>query len=580
MCGIVGYIGFRQAAPVIVEGLRKLEYRGYDSFGIATNNPHIDVYKCEGKISENDRAAAQLHGSIGVGHTRWATHGVPSDRNAHPHLDCTGRIAVVHNGIIENYAALTRELEERGHRFRSETDTEVVAHLIEEYYRGDLVAAVRQAITRLQGSYALLVTAEGHDEIVAARDASPLVLGIGDQEFFAASDVTPLLGYTERVVYLEDGDLASLDRDGWHVFRDTTPVRREIEHVTWDVETVRKGGFPHFMLKEIYEQPKVFYDTFHGITPESLPERYRRPSEITVVACGSSYHAGLVFKYLCESTCRIPVRAELGSEFKYFTPPLKGIVMVISQSGETADTLAALKKAKAYNCPTLAITNVLGSSVTRIADHTLYMRAGPEISVAATKSFVAQLAVLLQLVALMSKKDDFAEPLERANSAIEEVLLQDIDRAVEICRPAQHLFYVGRGLFYPIALEGALKMKEISYIHAEGYAAGELKHGPFALLSEETPVVALCSPGDTYSIMLSNIKEMKARKAPIIGIGAHGDRELIDIVDVFIPIPGSHELVQMIATSVLLQLLAYRTAVALGRDVDQPRNLAKSVTVE
>jgi len=415
---------------------------------------------------------------------------------------------------------------------------------------------------------------------VAARDSSPLVLGIGDQEFFAASDVTPLIGYTERVVYLEDGDLATLDREGWHVQHHGTPVKRPIEHVTWDIETVKKGGFPHYMLKEIFEQPKVFYDTFHGITPESLPERYRRPSEITVVACGSSYHAGLVFKYLCESTCRIPVRAELGSEFKYFTPPLKGIVMVITQSGETADTLAALKKAKAYNCPTLAITNVLGSTVTRIADHTLYMRAGPEISVAATKSFVAQLAVLMQLVNLMSRKNDFAGALERTNSAIDEVLLQDIARAVEICRPAEHLFYVGRGLFYPIALEGALKMKEISYIHAEGYAAGELKHGPFALLSDQTPVVALCSPGDTYSIMLSNIKEMKARNAPIIGIGARGDRELIDIVDVFLPIPESHELVQLIATSVLLQQLAYQTAVALGRDVDQPRNLAKSVTVE
>lgn len=580
MCGIVGYIGFRSAANVIVEGLQKLEYRGYDSFGVATNNPHLDVYKCAGKISEKAEAARRLHGSIGVGHTRWATHGVPSDRNAHPHLDCTGRIAVVHNGIIENYTALTRELEGRGHRFRSETDTEVIAHLIEEYYTGDLVSAVRQAITRLKGSYALLVTAEGHEEIVAARDASPLVLGIGDQELFAASDVTPLLGYTERVVYLEDGDLATLDREGWHVFRNETPVKRDIEHVTWDVETVRKGGFAHYMLKEIFEQPKVFYDTFHGITPDSLPERYRRPSEITVVACGSSYHAGLVFKYLCESTCRIPVRAELGSEFKYFTPPLKGIVMVITQSGETADTLAALKKAKAYNCPTLAITNVLGSSVTRIADHTLYMRAGPEISVAATKSFVAQLAVLMQLVNLMSPKNDFAESLERTNSAIEEVLLQDISRAIQICQPAQHLFYVGRGLFYPIALEGALKMKEISYIHAEGYAAGELKHGPFALLSEETPVVALCSPGDTYSIMLSNIKEMKARNAPIIGIGARGDRELIDIVDVFLPIPECHELIQMISASVLLQQLAYQTAVALNRDVDQPRNLAKSVTVE
>ncbi len=581
MCGIVGYVGFRPAASVIVDGLQKLEYRGYDSFGVATNNPILEVYKCEGKISEKGERALNLHGTIGIGHTRWATHGVPSDRNAHPHLDCTGKIAVVHNGIIENYAALTRELTARGHVFRSETDTEVVAHLIEEFYDGsDLRGAVERTIERLEGSFALLVTVEGRDEVVAARDSSPLVLGIGDQEVFAASDVTPLLGYTERVVYLEDGDIAEIDRDGWHIYSHGSSVERPIELVDWDVETVKKGGFLHFMLKEIYEQPKVFYDTLHGTTETSLPERYRRPSEITVVACGSSYHAGLVFKYLCESSCRIPVRAELGSEFKYFTPPLKGIVTVITQSGETADTLAALKKARAYNCPTLAITNVLGSTVTRIADHTIYMRAGPEISVAATKSFVAQLAVLMGLIDLMKGNTQFATALERANSVIEEVLLLDIDRAVQICRPAEHLFYVGRGLFYPIALEGALKMKEISYIHAEGYAAGELKHGPFALLSSETPVVALCPPGDTYSIMLSNIKEMKARNAPIIGIGARGDRELTDIVDVFLPIPESHELVQLVATSVVLQQLAYQTAVALGRDVDQPRNLAKSVTVE
>ena len=430
MCGIVGYVGFRPAANVIVDGLQKLEYRGYDSFGVATNNPCLEVYKCEGKISEKGERAWKLHGTIGIGHTRWATHGVPSDRNAHPHLDCTGKIAVVHNGIIENYAALTRELTARGHVFRSETDTEVVAHLIEESYDGsDLRGAVEQAITRLKGSYALLVTVEGRAEVVAARDSSPLVLGIGDLEVFAASDVTPLLGYTERVVYLEDGDLAEIDREGWRIYSRGNPVRRPVEHVDWDVETVKKGGFPHFMLKEIFEQPKVFYDTLHGVTEASLPERYRRPSEITVVACGSSYHAGLVFKYLCESTCRIPVRAELGSEFKYFTPPLKGIVTVITQSGETADTLAALKKARAYNCPTLAITNVLGSTVTRIADHTVYMRAGPEISVAATKSFIAQLAVLMGLVDLMKGGNRFGAALERANSVIEEVLLLDIEKS-------------------------------------------------------------------------------------------------------------------------------------------------------
>lgn len=579
MCGIVGYIGFRRAAPVVVDGLKKLEYRGYDSFGVAASNPKLHVFKKEGRISKNEKAASRLPGHIAIGHTRWATHGIPNDINAHPHLDCTQKIAVVHNGIIENYAELKRQLIGRGHTFISDTDTEVVAHLIEEAYKGDLQTAVQQAIEHLHGSYALLVTVEGEEKIVAARDSSPLVLGVGDGEYFAASDVTPLLEFTERVIYLEDGDIATLTPEKCEILHNGVLVERPIELIDWSVENVKKGGFEHYMLKEIYEQPQVFYNTMMGITQDQIPPALKRPAEVTVVACGSSYHAGLIFKYLLESTCRIPVRAEIGSEFKYFTPPIKGLVMVITQSGETADTLAALKKAKAYNCPTLAITNVLGSTVTRMADHTLFMRAGPEISVAATKSFIAQLAVLMQIVNLLHD-GDLTGVLTHANSVIEEVLLTDTTRAVEICSPAEHIFYVGRGLFYPIALEGALKMKEISYIHAEGYAAGELKHGPFALLSPQTPVVALCSPGNTYPVMISNIKEMKARGAPIIAIGVNGDSELSEIVDVFIPIPESHELVQVLATSVVLQMLAYHTAIALNRDIDKPRNLAKSVTVE
>lgn len=579
MCGIVGYIGFRRAAPVVVDGLKKLEYRGYDSFGIATINPKQHVFKKEGRISKNEKAACRLSGHIAIGHTRWATHGIPNDINAHPHLDCTKKIAVVHNGIIENYAELKRQLIGKGHMFISDTDTEVIVHLIEEAYKGDLQAAVQQAIQHLQGSYALLVTVEGEEKIVAARDSSPLVLGVGDGEFFAASDVTPLLEFTERVIYLEDGDLATLTLEKCEILHNGMPIERSIELIDWSVENVKKGGFEHYMLKEIYEQPQVFYNTMMGITQDQIPPELKQPAEVTVVACGSSYHTGLIFKYLLESICRIPVRAELGSEFKYFTPPIKGPVMVITQSGETADTLAALKRAKAYNCPTLAITNVLGSTVTRMADHTFFMRAGPEISVAATKSFTAQLAVLMQLVNLLHD-GDLTGVLTHANSVIEEVLLTDTTKAVEICSPAEHIFYVGRGLFYPIALEGALKMKEISYIHAEGYAAGELKHGPFALLSPQTPVVALCSPGATYPVMVSNIKEMKARGAPIIAIGVNGDSELSEIVDVFIPIPESHELVQVLATSVVLQMLAYHTAVTLNRDIDKPRNLAKSVTVE
>ncbi len=579
MCGIVGYIGRRDATPVLIQGLKRLEYRGYDSFGIATVGSAIEVYKKTGRISEGESGAVDLHGCTGIGHTRWATHGEPNDINAHPHTDCTGRIAVVHNGVIENYGELKRQLQGRGHTFQSETDTEVIVHLIEEHYDGDLLSAVSASLPLLKGSYAILAIAEDTQQIVAARDASPLVLGVGDAEVFAASDMTPLLEYTERVIYLEDGDVADLTHDHFAIYHGGLKVERPVELINWCVEDTRRGGFAHYMLKEIYEQPQSFYETTRASINDHVRGMVMETGEITLVACGTSYHTALIFKYLAESLCNIPVRVEMGSEFKYFTPPLHGLVIAVSQSGETADTIAALKMAKARNCPTLAITNMQGSTVTRVADETLLMRAGPEIGVAATKSYTAQLAALMQIVNLRCE-GAFDDTLSHAHLAIGDVLLQDVREAVTLCSKAEHVFFVGRGAFYPVSMEGALKMKEISYVHAEGYAAGELKHGPFALLTAETPVVAICTPGPTYGVMASNIKEMKARKAPVIALGVAGDTELAEIVDIFIPIPNTHLLVQVLTASIALQLLAYHTACALQRDVDKPRNLAKSVTVE
>lgn len=581
MCGIIGYIGRREAAPVIVEGLKKLEYRGYDSFGVATLGNGLEIAKHQGRISENANDALRLKGKIGIGHTRWATHGVPNDINAHPHTDCSGGIAVIHNGIIENYAELKRGLVSRSHTIRSDTDTEIIAHLIEEYCNGgkDLLAAVQETVSLLHGSFALLVVKSGEDRIVATRHASPMVIGIGDKEFFAASDVTPLLEHTERVIFLEEDDIVSMSRSAVEIFNKGLPAKRPIELIDWSLEDVKKGGFAHYMLKEIYEQPQAFYTSVRAVSEETLPEAIAPGNPLSVVACGSSFHTGLLFRYLLEEACSVPVRIDTASEFKYYPPPVEGTVIAITQSGETADTVSALRQAKAHNCTTIAITNVLGSSISRIADSTLFMRAGPEISVAATKSFISQTAILMQIVNLLCERK-YDDILLSAHRVIEEVLLMDFSEAVKLCAGARSVFYVGRGPFYPVSLEGALKMKEISYIHAEGYAAGELKHGPFALLSPETPVVAICMPGETYGVMISNIKEMKARGAPVIAMGGQGDTELADVVDLFIPLPGTHTFTRVLSSLVALQLLSYHTAVALDCDVDKPRNLAKSVTVE
>ena len=579
MCGIVGYLGYRNAAEVCMEGLLRLEYRGYDSFGIATVSPEISIFKETGKISAA-KDAVHLKGTCGIGHTRWATHGVPSRTNAHPFTDCTGKIAVVHNGIIENYAALKRDLEKRGHTFVSETDTEVIPHLIEEKYTGNLREAVSKILPLLDGAYAILVIAEGTEEIVAARKGSPLVLGVGDREYVFASDGLPILDYTRKVIYLEDGDLAEVTPAGYTIYQGKKPVERKVSTLEWDAADVRKGGFAHYMLKEMYEQPEVFSNTVHSIAENAAALcRIRDARSITIVACGTSANASTVFAYLMESVCGIPTRVVLASEFKYFPTPKNDVVIAVSQSGETADTISALKIAKERGAKTFCVTNVLGSSLTRIAETTLYTRAGPEVSVAATKSFTAQVAAFMEMVNTISGgmlKKDIAE-IQRY---LPEALDCAVDSAVELVKEASTLLYVGRGLSYPISMEGALKMKEISYIHAEGYAAGELKHGPFALLSKETPVVAVCLPGSTYPVMMSNLKEIKARSAPEVVIGCMGDIDAEEIADVFIPLPKVSETAGVILASVVLQMLAYKTAVALGTDVDMPRNLAKSVTVE
>ncbi|MCX6693694.1 MAG: glutamine--fructose-6-phosphate transaminase (isomerizing) [Methanomicrobiales archaeon] len=579
MCGIVGYIGHRSAAPVILGGLRSLEYRGYDSFGIATLGKNLEVWKKKGKISDAGAVPGNLSGKIGIGHTRWATHGAPSDENAHPHLDCTGTIAVVHNGVIENFLPLRRELEARGHVFTSGTDTEVIVHLIEEQNGADLAVAVELTLKRLEGSYAILAIKAGEDRIVAARRQSPLVIGLGDGEVIAASDMTPLIDYTRSALILEEGDLATITPKGIGVFQGGHPVTRPLREVEWTAEDVRKGGFRHFMEKEIFEAPGVFHAAVKGTTFDEVPLWLRDCTALTLVACGTSYHAGMIFRYLMEEYGRVPVRVDLASEFKYYTPPLSGPVIGISQSGETADTIAALKAAKARNYPTIAVTNVVGSTITRIADFTLMMRAGPEISVAATKSFIAELGVLLALID-MRVGGSLRGHLSGGAQYIETALLADLSDAVALCAPAGHIFFVGRGPFFPAALEGALKMKEISYIHAEGYAAGEIKHGPFALLSPETPVVALCTRGPAYPVMVSNIHEMRARGAPLIVVGDCADLVIEHVADIFIPIPATHPILQVVTASVILQQLAYLTADTLGREIDQPRNLAKSVTVE
>ena len=591
MCGIVGYIGFRRADEVIISALKRLEYRGYDSWGVAVGHKNeIRLIKRLGAIGDA-KAYSIADGNAGIGHTRWATHGKPSEINAHPHTDCSGKIAVVHNGIVSNFQSLKEELEGRGHEFRSETDTEVIAHLIEEFYEGDLRNAVERAISRLKGSYALVAMHAEKDELVAARYKSPLVLGVGDDEWIIASDVPAILDYTSRVVYLEDGDLVLLRKGEFEIFSNGRKVDRKVETIPWSIEDAEKGGYEHFMLKEIHEIPRVIEDTLFEYFSEDIEIDVSLAagiSEVVFIACGTSYHASLIGKYLIEKLTGIPVRVEFASEFIYHQPPLhRALAIAITQSGETADTLEAMRIAKKLGARLLAIVNVLGSTATRIADYVLYTRAGPEISVAATKSFIAQLLVLY-LIALKlsrisrSETERLIDELRVIPELVRKVLEQEyeIKAVAEKLANCENMMYIGRGIGVPIAMEGALKMKEISYIHAEAYPAGELKHGPFALLGERTPVIASLIPDETYEIMLGNIKEVKARESIVVAVAEHDDAEVEKYVDFVVRVPKTDALFTAITHSVALQLLAYHTAKIRGCEIDKPRNLAKSVTVE
>ncbi len=594
MCGIVGYTGTMDVADILLKGLKRLEYRGYDSAGVAIRSGgSISVQKREGSIDDLSELEF-VHGYTGIGHTRWATHGKPCDENAHPFLDCEGNLAVVHNGIIDNFVDIKDGLEERGHNFTSETDSEVVAHLIEEEYEGDLVKAVKKTVKKLTGSYAIVVVHKDHDGLVAARDKSPLVLGVGTEENLVASDVPAILDHTNEVKYLLDGDVASITKDGIEIWDEEGElVERETKEITWSVEDAEKGGYEHYMLKEIYEQPKAIHDSFlgrlNGLDEVDL-SRYDIDS-INLISCGTSYHAALVGKYIIERLTGIPCNTELASEYRYSArSDVFPFTILISQSGETADTLAAAKEAKIRGCKTMAITNVFGSSITREVDEVIYTHAGPEIGVAATKTFTTQLIVLYLLAVElgMKKKKILREDVDDCRNEIRklprkvEVLLDQAERIkgiAKILSRADDIFFVGRNINYPVALEGALKLKEIAYIHAAGYPAGELKHGPFALLTEKTPVIAISIKDHTYEKMLGNIGEIAARGSPIIAVGQK-DKELEKLADETIEIPEVSPIFSPILVNVILQMFAYYTARELDRSIDKPRNLAKSVTVE
>lgn len=608
MCGIVGYIGDKQATPILLEGLTKLEYRGYDSAGIAIlNDGNINIKKAKGRLNvlkefvEKDN----MEGTIGIGHTRWATHGEPSDTNSHPHLSQSGLIAVVHNGIIENYLPLKKWLLEEGYTFKSETDTEVVANLLEYYYNGDIVEAVKKVLDRIEGSYALGVLCKNNpDMIVAARKEAPLIVGIGNGENFIASDIPAILKHTRSVYFLDDHEIAIIKKDSVE-FIDMfgRQVEKSLFEVKWDVEAAEKGGYEHFMIKEIHEQPSAIKDTLRGriiddseivlddvkITKEDL----EKIDKIFIVACGTAYHAGVVGKYVIENLARIPVEVDVASEFRYRNPLVneRTLTIVISQSGETADTIAALKEAKKKGSRVIAITNVVGSSVSREADDVLYTWAGPEIAVASTKAYTTQL-IALYLVAMdlaikrgtitKTKVMELCTELKKLPEKVQHLLdnKETIQKFAYEHYNAKDVFYIGRGLDYAVAMEGSLKLKEISYIHSEAYPAGELKHGTLALVEEGTLVIALATQDDLFEKMLSNIKEVKARGGFLVAFAKQGNLQLEDVVDKVIYIPETLKELTPVLTVVPLQLLAYYMAVEKGCDVDKPRNLAKSVTVE
>ncbi len=609
MCGIMGYIGDRPAVPVLLDGLRRLEYRGYDSAGVAVmNGGTIEVRKAAGKLARLAEIVerAPLGGVVGIGHTRWATHGHPSDENAHPHADCTGRVVVIHNGIIENFLALKEALEARGHRFRSDTDTEVLAHLIEEAYQGNLPRAVEQAVARARGAYALVVlSADEPDKIVAVRMISPLIVGLGHGETLLASDIPALLPYTRDVLVIEDGELAVISRDGAALSRiGGGPVRREPMRITWDAAAAEKGGYAHFMLKEIHEQPRALQETMMGRLPSDreialegvalTSQAARALTKVWLVACGTAYHAGLVGRTLLERLAHLPAEADLGSEFRY-REPLIGphtLAVAISQSGETADTIAAAREARARGARALAVANVLGSTLAREADDVLYTRAGPEIAVCSTKAYLTQLVALGMLAVSLGQERGVLEEARvaglihglralpaQAQAALE--LEPEIVGLAERLHGVEDVFFIGRGLDYPVAMEGSLKFKEISYVHSEALAGGELKHGTLALVTPGVVVVALATQPDIVEKTVSNIQQVRARGAEVIGLGTSETAAAIrPHVDTLFTVPATDPLLAPALSVIPLQLFAYHVARLRGNDVDQPRNLAKSVTVE
>ncbi len=617
MCGIVGYIGNREAVPVIVDGLRRLEYRGYDSAGVAVfaEDQRLDVRRASGKLRNLEEVIRNkpLSGSYGIGHTRWATHGRPTEENAHPHRDCKGQIVVVHNGIVENYLALRKQLTAEGHTFVTETDTEVIAHLIEKHLNGSLETAVRAALKEITGVFAIgVISSTDPRKIVAARSGPPVVVGLGQDEFFLASDVPAILSYTRDIIFLNDGDVAILTPDGVRFTDfDGRSVQRTVSRILWDPIMAEKGGYKHFMLKEIFEQPRAIKDTMLGrVGQESgrvfLDEvdiseaDFKAFEQVKIVACGTSWHAGLAGKFIIERLARVPVEVDYGSEFRYRDPIIQPntLTIVISQSGETADTLAAQREAKQKGSKTLAICNVVGSMITREAAGTLITHAGPEIGVASTKAFTSQITALLivgmylgQVRGTLTKAAacTLVQEMMQIPGKLEHVLSQTTiyDELVKDFSRAQDFLYLGRGIHFPIALEGALKLKEISYIHAEGYPAGEMKHGPNALIDENLPVVVLATRDPEseesrvhYEKTLSNIQEVKARSGKVVAVACEGDEEVAKMADYVITIPVTRELLLPLLEMIPLQLLAYHIAVKRGCDVDQPRNLAKSVTVE
>ena len=608
MCGIVGYVGNSQAAPILLEGLAKLEYRGYDSAGIAVNcGNKLDVIKSKGRLSvlsEKTNEGKSICGNMGIGHTRWATHGEPSDTNAHPHLSKSGKFAVVHNGIIENYLKLRAYLEEKGFEFISETDTEVIAHLFEYYYKGDIIDTMLKVINKVNGSYALGVLCSDYPEsFIAVRKDSPLIVGLGDGENYIASDIPAVLSRTRNVYFLEDNEIVVLKKDSVKIFNtDKEEIKKEVYRVKWDVAAAEKGGYEHFMFKEIMEQPKAVKDTLNPrikkgeivLDDIKLSEDYiKEIKKIYIIACGSAYHVGVVGKYIIERMTRIPVDVMIASEFRYCSPIVdkNTLVLVISQSGETADTLAAMREAKKLGARTLAVVNAVGSSIAREADDVLYTWAGPEIAVATTKAYSTQLNALYLITLYIAdvlgtiskeRKAEIIKALTKLPENIEKILenKQQLQYCASKHYNSKSVFFLGRALDYAIALEGSLKLKEISYIHSEAYAAGELKHGTIALIEQGTLVVALCTVEELFEKMLSNIKEVKARGAVVIAIAKEGHTDIEKEADHVIYIPDTDEFVMPSEVVVPLQLFAYYVSSLKGLDIDKPRNLAKSVTVE